>query len=104
LDGAFFDSEDGNSIMFANKFTPDFSNLEDNDPYSGNLNISFSSRKYVGGPIITKGPYRVSASTQRLSPRLRGREFAIRIESSTVALEPWRMGKLRMAIGPDGLR
>jgi hypothetical protein len=104
LDGAFFDSEDGNSIMFANKFTPDFSNLEDNDPYSGNLNISFSSRKYVGGPIITKGPYRVSASTQRLSPRLRGREFAIRIESSTVASEPWRMGKLRMAIGPDGLR
>jgi hypothetical protein len=104
LEGAFFDSEDGNSIMFANKFTPDFSNLEDNDPYIGNLNISFSSRKYVGGPIITKGPYLVSASTQRLSPRLRGREFAIRIESSTVASEPWRMGKLRMAIGPDGLR
>jgi hypothetical protein len=104
LEGAFFDSQQGNSIMFANKFTPDFSNLKDNDPYSGNLNISFSSRKYVGGPIITKGPYRVSASTQRLSPRLRGREFAIRIESSTVAPEPWRMGKLRMAIGPDGLR
>ena len=104
LEGAFFDSGDGNSIMFANKFTPDFSNLEDNDPYVGNLNISFSSRKYVGGPIITKGPYLVSASTQRLSPRLRGREFALRIESSTVASEPWRMGKLRMAIGPDGLR
>ena len=104
LEGAFFDSEGGNSIMFANKFTPDFSNLEDNGPYVGNLNISFSSRKYVGGPIITKGPYLVSASTQRLSPRLRGREFAIRIESSTVASEPWRMGKLRMAIGPDGLR
>jgi hypothetical protein len=104
LEGAFFDSQQGNSIMFANKFTPDFSNLEDNDPYVGNLNISFSSRKYVGGPIITKGPYLVSASTQRLSPRLRGREFALRIESSTVASEPWRMGKLRMAIGPDGLR
>jgi hypothetical protein len=104
LEGAFFDSSDGNSIMFANKFTPDFSNLEDNDPYVGNLNISFSSRKYVGGPIITKGPYLVSASTQRLSPRLRGREFALRVESSTVASEPWRMGKLRMAIGPDGLR
>ena len=104
LEGAFFDREGGNSIMFANKFTPDFSNLSDNDPYVGNLNISFSSRKYVGGPVITKGPFVVSASTQRLSPRLRGREFAIRIESSTVASEPWRMGKLRMAIGPDGLR
>lgn len=104
LDGAFFDNQEGNTIMFANKFTPDFSNLSDNEPYVGNLNISFSSRKYVGGPIITKGPFVVSASTQRLSPRLRGREFAIRIESSTVASQPWRMGKLRMAIGPDGLR
>lgn len=104
LDGAFFDNQEGNTIMFANKFTPDFSNLSDNEPYIGNLNISFSSRKYVGGPIITKGPFVVSASTQRLSPRLRGREFAIRIESSTVASQPWRMGKLRMAIGPDGLR
>lgn len=104
LDGAFFDNQEGNTIMFANKFTPDFSNLSDNEPYSGSLNISFSSRKYVGGPIITKGPFVVSASTQRLSPRLRGREFAIRIESSTVASEPWRMGKLRMSIGPDGLR
>lgn len=104
LDGAFFDDREGNTIMFANKFIPDFSNLSDNEPYAGNLNISFSSRKYVGGPIITKGPYVVSAATQRLSPRLRGREFALRIESSTVGSQPWRMGKLRMAIGPDGLR
>lgn len=104
LDGAFFDDREGNTIMFANKFTPDFSNLSDNEPYVGNLNVSFSSRKYVGGPIITKGPFVVSAATQRLSPRLRGREFAIRIESSTVASQPWRMGKLRMSIGPDGLR
>ena len=104
LEGAFFDDREGNTIMFANKFTPDFSNLSDNEPYVGSLNVSFSSRKYVGGPIISKGPFAVSAATQRLSPRLRGREFAIRIESSTVASEPWRMGKLRMSIGPDGLR
>lgn len=104
LDGAFFDNQEGKAIMFADKFVPDFSNLENNEPYVGNLNITFSSRKYPGGPTITKGPYTVSASTQRLSPRLRGREFALRIESSTVASEPWRMGKLRMAIGQDGLR
>jgi hypothetical protein len=104
LEGAFFDQQDGNSIMFANKFAPDFSNLSDNTPYSGTLQISLKARKYPGGDIITKGPFPITGNTQKVSTRLRGREFALQIQSSTSSDLPWRMGQFRLAIEPDGLR
>jgi hypothetical protein len=104
LQGAFFDQRDGNLIMFANKFVPDFSNLEDNTPYSGMLKVRLQARKYPGAPVITKGPFTITGTTQKVSTRLRGREFAIQIQSSTSSNIPWRMGQLRMAIEQDGLR
>jgi hypothetical protein len=104
LEGAYFDQQDGNSIVFVNKFVPDFSNLSDNTPYVGTLNISLQARKYPGGPVITKGPFPVTGNTQKISTRLRGRELAIQIQSSTSSNVPWRMGQFRMAIEPDGLR
>jgi hypothetical protein len=104
LQGAFFDQRDGNPIMFANKFVPDFSNLADNTPYSGTLKVLLQSRKYPGAPVITKGPFDVTGTTQKISTRLRGREFALQIQSSTSSSLPWRMGQLRMAIEQDGLR
>lgn len=104
LEGAYFDQEAGDSILFVNKFVPDFSNLSDNTPYSGTLQISLKARKYPGGPVITKGPFTVTGSTQKVSTRLRGRELAIQIQSSTTADLPWRMGQFRAALEPDGLR
>ena len=104
LEGAFFDEEAGNNILFVNKFVPDFSNLDDNTPYSGNVQISLKARKYPGGPVITKGPFTVTGSTQKTSVRLRGRELAIQIQSSTSSNLPWRMGQFRAAIEADGLR
>jgi hypothetical protein len=104
LVGAYFDQEDGDSILFANKFVPDFSNLADNTPYSGTLQISLQARKYPGGPVITKGPFPVTGTTQKTSLRLRGRELSLQIQSSTSSNLPWRMGQFRMAIEPDGLR
>lgn len=104
LEGAYFDQESGDSIMFVNKFVPDFSNLDNNTPYSGTLQISLKARKYPGGPVITKGPFDVTGATQKTSLRLRGRELAIQIQSSTSSDLPWRMGQFRLAIEPDGLR
>jgi hypothetical protein len=104
LEGAYFDQDSGDNILFINKFVPDFANLEDGTPYSGTLNVSLKARKYPGGPVITKGPFAVTGTTQKVSTRLRGRELAIQIQSSTVNDTPWRMGQFRMAIEPDGLR
>jgi hypothetical protein len=104
LEGAYFMQRAGDELLFANKFVPDFSNLSDNTPYSGFLNISFKARKYPGGPVTTKGPFPVTGSTQKTSVRLRGRELAFQIQSSTSSNVPWRMGQFRMAIEPDGQR
>ena len=104
LESAYFDTQDGNTIMFANKFAPDFGNISDNTPYSGTLKVSLIARKYPGGALTTKGPFDVTGTTQKVSTRLRGREFAIQIQSSTSSDLPWRMGQFRMAIEPDGLR
>ena len=104
LVGAYFDQDDGNAILFVNKFVPDFSNLSDNMPYVGTLNISLQARKYPGGPVITKGPFPVTGNTQKVSTRLRGRELTLQIQSSTSSNVPWRMGQFRAAIEPDGLR
>ena len=104
LESAYFDTQDGNTIMFANKFAPDFGNISDNTPYSGTLKVSLIARKYPGGTVTTKGPFDVTGTTQKVSTRLRGREFAIQIQSSTSSNLPWRMGQFRMAIEPDGLR
>jgi hypothetical protein len=104
LEGAYFDENAGDNILFVNKFVPDFSNLSDNTPYSGTLQISLKARKYPGGPVITKGPFNVTGTTQKTSLRLRGRELALQIQSSTSSDVPWRMGQFRAAIEPDGLR
>lgn len=104
LESAYFDTNDGDIIMFANKFSPDFSNISNNTPYTGTLKVSLLARKYPGGDVITKGPFAVTGTTQKVSTRLRGREFAIQIQSSTSSNVPWRMGQFRMAIEPDGMR
>ena len=104
LEGAYFDQEGGDNILFINKFVPDFSNLDDNTPYNGTLQISLKARKYPGGPVITKGPFNVTGTTQKVSTRLRGRELAIQIQSSTSSNLPWRMGQFRLAIEADGQR
>ena len=104
LEGAYFMQRAGDELLFVNKFVPDFSNLSDNTPYSGFLNISLKARKYPGGPVTTKGPFPVTGSTQKTSVRLRGRELAFQIQSSTSSNVPWRMGQFRMAIEPDGQR
>jgi hypothetical protein len=104
LEGAYFDQEAGDNILFVNKFVPDFSNLANSLPYVGTLQVSLQARKYPGGPIITKGPFTIASNTQKVSTRLRGRELAIQIQSSTSSDVPWRMGQFRMAIELDGQR
>jgi hypothetical protein len=104
IESAYFDLDDGDEIMFCNKFVPDFTNHM-GGTMEQTLQFFLKSRKYPGGPTITKGPYNINATTEKVSTRLRGREFALRIESQTVgANESWRMGDLRLGIQSDGKR
>lgn len=103
LESGYFARQSGDQIMFSNKVVPDFSNISDNEDFDGLVSLSLKARKYPEGDTITKGPYLIEESTQRLSTRLRGREFAIRLDSNTIN-KPWRLGEFRMSIQPDGKR
>ncbi len=109
LESGYFDMADGDQIMFSNKFVPDFRNPE-NQFITDNVQVYLKARKYPGGDIITKGPYTISGDTQRVSTRLRGREFALRVESETLTGLPlnsngkWRLHNFRMGLEPDGKR
>lgn len=103
LESAYFDMQDGRTIMFANKVVPDFSNISDNTPFTGTLTMSLRARKYPDDTPVTKGPYLIQANTDKISTRLRGREFAVRLDSNVIN-KPWRLGEFRMSISPDGAR
>lgn len=103
LQSAYFKLKDGDDIIFSNKFSPDFSNIDDGLPYVGVLQILLQARKYPGGDVITRGPYNLTGTTKKVSTRIRGRELAIRLDNNSLDL-PWRMGNFRMALEVDGKR
>lgn len=104
IESAYFDNPpSGDDIMFSNKVVPDFSNISDNDPFSGAVSLTLRARKYPGDTPVEKGPYLITTGVNRISTRLRGREFAIRLDSSTIN-DPWRLGIFRMGLEPDGKR
>lgn len=104
LQSAYFDMQDGDAIMFSNKFVPDL-RAQDGDPLQGTVSLYLYARKYPGENPTIKGPYVFDAGTPKISTRLRGREFAVRFESETaVETSGWRIGEIRMALQPDGAR
>ena len=47
--------------------------------------------------------FALTSSTQKVNPRARGRQFAVRFESSALDAN-WRLGATRLDIQPDGER
>ena len=97
-----FDMSDGQQVIFNDRMIPDFSD-RDGSALTGNLDYSIKYRPYPGATQQTKGPYTVSAATQKVDHRVRGRQIAIRVDSSGTG-QSWRFGSLRFRIAPDGER
>ena len=99
-----FDLGDGDEILFADKFIPDF---ELSDPGGNNndpeVNILMSSKQYPTATSVTKGPFIVSTSTQFHNIRLRGRQANLKISTSAIGTS-WRLGTFRLDLVPDGKR
>lgn len=102
LESSYFDLQDGDTLLFSNKIVPDFVQPT-GAPISGIVNMFIKARQYPNGPVVTKGPFAVDASTQKISTRVRGRELSLRIESAGLD-QPWRLGDFRLALQPDGFR
>jgi len=92
-----FDIGDGETYSFVDQVIPDF-----NDQ-AGLVQITLTAQATPNSPSSQKGPFSVLPSKTYISPRLRGRQVAIRIGSSTLGAF-WRLGALRLRVSQDGRR
>ena len=99
-----FDLGDGDDLLFADKFIPDFELTDpggiNNDP---EVNILMSAKQYPTATTVSKGPFVVSASTRFQNIRLRGRQANLKISTSAIGTS-WRLGTFRLDLVPDGKR
>jgi hypothetical protein len=99
LESGYFDMGEGDNMLLMRKFIPDFKDQQ------GNLTVNLLLRPYpqASASPSSLDPYLIAPGTQKVDTRARGRQIAIKIDSSGVDTN-WRYGTLRVDIQPDGLR
>ena len=96
--GFFNGDANGDSVYFMNRIIPDVT-------YTAGSNIKFTlkSKIFPQDSEITKGPFTISSTDQRLDMRARGRSFQARYESTATGVG-WRLGTWRAEGRQDGSR
>lgn len=97
IESGFFDIGDGDEIMFANKFIPDFSRQ------NRNVILKIRTKKYPQSSEIVEKEYTLSTGVGQTPVRCRGRHMQIRFESNDTDGE-FKIGKPRISVSPDGMR
>ena len=97
LESGAFDIEDGDQMMFIDRIVPDYT-INNN----GNISFTIDFKEYPNGNTVTKGPYTITQSTNKVDLRGRGRQAEVKVSSSFDG--SWRWGKVRLNIQPDGQR
>lgn len=95
VESGYVDLAAGQEFMILDQLIPDFRD------HAGPVWITLKAQAEPNGPVKAKGPFAVTPTTRLRSPRLRGRQMAVRIESNTPGAF-WRLGALRLRIAPDG--
>ena len=91
----------GNDLQLIDKIVPD-ANLGDNTT----LNVHLIAKKYAQSQpqdVVTRGPLPMTATTNKISTRIKGRQVAVRFQSSGTTDE-WELGTFRVNSRKDGLR
>ena len=68
-----------------------------------NLFLEFKCRKFPNGSEVTKGPFTITQSTEKVSTRAKGRQIAIKY-SSTGTTDDWSLGDFRINAKEDSAR
>ena len=92
-----FELGEGDKMTFFDRLIPDFERV------SGTVNFTAYTKRYPNSTEIIKGPYPITASTEKVSLRGRGRQIRFRVESDEVNGD-FRLGKMRLNVQPDGER
>jgi hypothetical protein len=97
IESADFDIEDGDVLMFMDRIIPDFT-IND-----GTISVDITGQSFPTNSAVTKGPFSISKTTQKVDFRLRGRQAKIKVSCDSQGTS-WRYGSVRLAIQPDGRR
>jgi hypothetical protein len=89
---------EGNNLYMVDKLVPDVTMTSDTS-----LSLFMNTRKYPAAPETTKGPFTVTQSTEKVSTRAKGRQIALKWQS-TGTLDQWTLGDSRINTREDGLR
>ena len=70
---------------------------------NSNLSVYMNTRKYPNSTEITKGPFAITSTTEKVSTRVKGRQIALKFES-TGTTDEWQLGDLRIDTKIAGMR
>ena len=110
VESSQIDIGDGDQFAFIKRLIPDLT-FRDSTAASPSANFTIKTRNFPGGDYLqsTEKAITKSASvpveqfTDQVHLRLRGRSFAMRVESDDAGVG-WRLGSPRLDIRPDGRR
>jgi hypothetical protein len=101
---------EGNNFVFLTKLIPDLT-FENSISDAPTVDFTLQARNFPGGAYLQSDTSGVTQSattpveqfTEQTWIRLRGRSFAVKVESDTTDTQ-WRLGTPRVEIRPDGRR
>ena len=110
IESSQIDIGDGEQFLFARRLIPDLT-FRDSTSTTPAATFTIKARDYPGATYgnTSSGSTEQSASspielfTNQIHTRIRGRSFAIRVESSITGTS-WRLGTPRIDLRPDGRR
>jgi len=100
----------GNEFVFISRLIPDLT-FEDSISDAPSVDFTLQARNFPGGQylqskaseVVQSSTTPVEQFTEQAFVRLRGRSFALKVESDTTDTQ-WRLGTPRVDIRPDGSR
>ncbi len=90
--------ETGNKTFLIDRIVPDATLSSDT-----NLFLEFKCRKFPNGSEVTKGPFTITQSTEKVSTRAKGRQISVKY-SSTGTSDDWSLGDFRINAKEDSFR
>lgn len=95
VQSGYFDIGDGDNFSTVDQIVPDFA------VQTGPVQITVKAQSFPNGGVAMKGPFTLQPTTPQITPRLRGRQLALRFASNTLGTM-WRLGAARVRVAPDG--
>ena len=110
IESSQMDVQEGDKFVFMSRLLPDIT-FDASTAVSPVANFTLKARNYPGGNYLQTSSNNVTRTatvpveqfTELVNLRLRGRSFALRVDSSDMGVS-WRLGSPRVDIRPDGRR